>query len=400
MDLLHHYCTSDEESSDHDDSQHNRQRRQEHQKDDRQNECKKKRRIIKCDMSGNCDTEAYTKAGIELLSSPKERIHLKQKNAFKRNRPHIQGNWSGNIYISLKPNVSSGMTATAVSFEERNADAYRRFKRLAYSTIMNFHNQISTLLKVGNKFACDKAAARDNIDGNNDRIIIVPHVNMNEVNKHSSDSSCTANKSSNIDSDSDGDECNSGDSSSYDDDYDDEEMCLHISLAKPFYLQKQSIQPFINDLKKRLSLVPIMSVQFDTNYNSCTEASSKWEILVNESKTRSFLTIPVCSSDHKSRCLKELISIIDPVMIKYGLECYYSSPKFHCSIASWKGHYDWMTGAGGRDNECENNERLARNIKKSDVHDSERILTFVIRGIYCDFGTLEKHFIEFNKPPF
>ena len=153
MDLLRHYSTSDsEESNNHHDSQH---QRQEHQQDEIIT-CKKKRRITSCESSN--DTNTLSKAKIAILSSPQERTLLNPKNAFERNRPHIQGNWSGNIYISLKPNISSATTATAANFERRNSEAYKRFKRFAYSTIMNFQNRIATFLNVRNEVVGDNLA--------------------------------------------------------------------------------------------------------------------------------------------------------------------------------------------------------------------------------------------------
>ena len=335
---------------------------------------------------------------ITLLSSPTE-LHLYPNHAFHRNQPHITGNWAGNIYITLGE----------LSFYE-----YNRWKEFATSKIRLFHQH---MMKKVNE--CQDLM-------NVDQIVIVPCFDLNKVNTNDDDDDSSNSSSSSIDSDRsnvDNEDHNMG--------------VFHISLSKPFFLQQQSIQPFLNELKKRLSIhshqyqnQPLV-IQFDTN-------SNELEILVNENQTRSFLTIPVslCDSNGKKgndknngvqntdQRLKDLISITDSMMIKYGLDCYYEKPKFHCSIASWKGKYDWITSSscgskasptkGENENTIVKLDAIETNItgkdcttklNSNDNNDgggrkaNRPPLTFIIRGIHCDFGNSDKHFIEFSSSP-
>mgnify|MGYP003333176762 CR=1 FL=1 len=42
----------------------------------------------------------------------------------------------------------------------------------------------------------------------------------------------------------------------------------------------------------------------------------------------------------------------------------------------------------------------SNNNKCNKIHTNQGTLTFFIRGIHCDFGTVEKHFIEFGNSAF
>jgi hypothetical protein len=63
---------------------------------------------------------------------------------------------------------------------------------------------------------------------------------------------------------------------------------FHISLSRPFYLTLASIEPFISRLKSFFAL---------ENKSLVVAISDESEILVNDDKTRSFVTLPVVSGE-------------------------------------------------------------------------------------------------------
>lgn len=283
--------------------------------------------------------------GITLLQSPDEID--KSNHVFKRNKPHVQGNWAGTLFISLS--------------EERYEGPASELRKLASTKVELFHQH---LLELQKEIA------------NNQDMKIVPHVNLNELHNYDEDSS------SGPDSDDD-------DDSNLEENKSKDQGGLHVSLAKPFFLQKQSIQPFINDMKRRISLIHPFLVQFDST-------ATETEILVNDSGTRSFLTLPICNGQE---ALENLVASIDSILTKYGLDTYYSDPKFHCSIASWNGNHKWVNDSISILNNKDNRQSSSTNQDQNHETCSEigkKYITFIIRGIECNFGTTEQHFISFN----
>lgn len=59
--------------------------------------------------------------------------------------------------------------------------------------------------------------------------------------------------------------------------------------------------------------------------------ASQYEFLVNDNRTRLFMCIPV---DDRPQKLAMLTQAIDDILTRFGQETYYTSPKFHISIAS------------------------------------------------------------------
>ena len=273
--------------------------------------------------------------GINLLQSPDKAE--KNEHTFKRNKPHVQGNWAGSLFISF-------------SLDEFSAQTSDELKDFACGKVRLFHEHL-----------VEQAMKRERKKDPNEEIVIVPHLKMNRIDSNFDDDD--DGNSSDSDSDEDEDDCND----------DSSNAGIHISLVKPFFLQKQSIQPFINDLKQRIGIIHPFSVQFDVNTKNI-------EILVNDNSTRSFLTLPVY---HDKEALRNLVLSIDAVMSKFGLETYYSNPKFHCSIASWKGHHQWI-----------NDSMSALNAKTQD--NEKKLISFFVRGIHCNFGSTEQHYISFN----
>jgi hypothetical protein len=96
----------------------------------------------------------------------------------------------------------------------------------------------------------------------------------------------------------------------------------HISLSKPFYIQVGSIEPLARALQQHLQHAFAVSVTL----------AGKLQVLHNEERTRSFLTVPVCRGADR---LQYLTNCVDAVLRNYGLAVYYDDPIFHVSIASW-----------------------------------------------------------------
>lgn len=325
-----------------------------------------------------------------LLSSPKE-MELYPMHTFQRNIPHIKGNWTGTIYISLKESKERINNP----YHNYNVQSYKRLKEFACTNIIKFRDEIITIKE-------RKLNEKDTLLLND--IVIVPHIDIgmakkNEIIKNKADGSLSSSCEEIPDDDSDS--CNDHDVQ----DDEDNDCGLHISIAKQFHLQKQSIHSFLLDLEKQLKFVQRFSIQLNTN--DSTESNDNLEILVNDNQTRSFLTIPIHNNDyhqhHHHHCkgntnkMNELIEIINSLMRRYGLEPYYDNPKFHCSIASWKGHHDWITSSvniqHSGDKEGSNN-RTGSKVVEDFQKDS--LTTFMIQGVNCNFGNTQKHFIKFN----
>lgn len=247
---------------------------------------------------------------------------------FVRNKPHVTGNWCGHVYISLK---------------QLNEDSYHVLKDQARTTIKQFHK-----LLLSNKVLESEKES--------EIITIVPFINMRDE-----ESSCSEDNDS-VDS--------------MEEDLDDE-TSLHISLSRHFYLQHQSIETFLQDLRDRLSLMPALIFS-----SSCM----KPKILTNDDATRSFLCLELAHKEQE-RCYSQICSLIqavDSVLKKYGCETYYQSPSVHTSVASWRYNKGILDSFSNRNEDVfsENSDGLGA--------------VFRISKVQCDFGTNEKHTILLN----
>jgi 2'-5' RNA ligase len=95
---------------------------------------------------------------------------------------------------------------------------------------------------------------------------------------------------------------------------------IHISLSKHFSLQVSNLEPFVQQLKRRLEKERPTKLFVDTSGN----------ILVNDERTRSFWGWSV----QPNTGLRRILSHIDSVLQKYNQPTYYENPFFHISLAS------------------------------------------------------------------
>ena len=97
---------------------------------------------------------------------------------------------------------------------------------------------------------------------------------------------------------------------------------LHVSLSKPFALRHHQIEHFINDLKNEVCVLYPLKYLIKPEYY----------ILLNETKTRLFLCLPI--DDHLQGNLSKLIQSVDNTLVKYKKDKYYMDPLCHISVAS------------------------------------------------------------------
>lgn len=219
-------------------------------------------------------------------------------------------------------------------------------------------------------------------------LVIVPHIILDGKGARSKDQNICCQVDSEQDENSSSEEssesldADSGSSSDGECQGNEEFRSLHISISRQFYLQKHSLKAFLSELKERIRIQQRCPMHVSISAKHC-------EVLTNNEKTRSFLTIPVNESSNDS--VRKLMAIVDTVLSKFGQRQYYNNPKFHISIASWK-YEECIESASIRWEKapCENHtNRQLRNTPKDDF-------TFVVDGIMCDFGTVEKHRILFG----
>mmetsp|Transcript_20092 Transcript_20092/g.28879 ORF Transcript_20092/g.28879 Transcript_20092/m.28879 type:complete len:257 (-) Transcript_20092:106-876(-) len=97
----------------------------------------------------------------------------------------------------------------------------------------------------------------------------------------------------------------------------------HVSLSKPFVLRHHQIESFLQLLHRAISATKKTSVD--------TFIFSEYCILTNDTRTRTFLCIPI---DDPSHVLSGLIKAVDEVLESFRQPSYYENPVLHISIGS------------------------------------------------------------------
>jgi hypothetical protein len=314
---------------------------------------------------------------------------------FQRNQPHVTGNWSGHVYLNLDDEDDCT--------DHSGGDHVSILKDVIVDTICQFEREMNnrTSNNHDDATAYSKGRAVDRKNGwqqEEEELVIVSHVPIRTpILNHDDD-----------DDDDDDDHVDTKKSSR-----------LHISLSRPFYLQNHSIEPFVADLQKHIQtsirqpLIVRIPVNVNTEEESVTLSTLDTEVLTNDEKTRSFLTVPIYSdntditiglleTEQKSAVVSNgihsIVTLVDIVMEKYGQKIYYQDPKFHISIASWK-YSDQVIDRWERrkeQDERDNATNVGNDKSSSSSSSSRMMLTFILRGIHCDFGKVKRYWIPFG----
>jgi len=254
-----------------------------------------------------------------------------QREKFARAVPHTPGNWAGHIFFPLAPTLTSS-TGSSV-YDASNRAASRRLHIAAKELIEDF----ATILVERCREQNDKESGGDDRLGDWE---VVSHVDLLPVEQD--DSSSDDDDESSSDDALDDDSGRSGRQSrevgqnsrtktvptTKTNGANESNVPLHISISRPFYLQQQSISSFVEQVRKVLVPYSPMAIALDVNNP---------EILVNDERSRSFLTIPAAQNSLADAPIVRMIRAIDPVMKRFGHSPYYEEAKVHTSIASVSG---------------------------------------------------------------
>jgi len=300
------------------------------------------------------------------------------------------GNWGGLVHLKLDT--------------EWNKDSFRMLKEWAYSQIesyVNLHQKEGTNLEEGT------AAA----DGDNNIIKIIPHFSLDDDDDDDDDSSISS-------SDEQTDETKTSDPPKQKIGL----IGMHISLSKPFFLQHQNIDSFIENLTKRFEKCfdpfnvmfepnafqqPTQNDKDDTNTASSSPAttpSCQIQVLVNPRGTRSFLTLPMNSNSAEG--IKKLINATDDVMKEYNMPTFYPEPKIHVSIASASCNLNELYGENSDTAPAAAaataNTDTSAEMKEEDTSTATKAISappqkadpimFHVKSVQCDFGKSDKKF--------
>ncbi|RHZ44831.1 hypothetical protein Glove_709g76 [Diversispora epigaea] len=135
---------------------------------------------------------------------------------------------------------------------------------------------------------------------------------------------------------------------------------LHISLSRPIFLKYFQIDKFWDKLKKGFEDQKRFTLSF-----------SGIEYLVNDAKTKSFLTLEVGKGIYE---LKRLLEHVNKVAKEFRQQEFYEKPRFHASIL-------WSVGESTID------RTLRDIIIKNEVYESIiRDFVFVIERMVCGIG--------------
>jgi Uncharacterised conserved protein. len=346
-----------------------------------------------------CNWHASTK----IVPWDHEDDESRRDHSFQRNQPHVTGNWSGHVYLNLDDDEHGTDLVSG--------DHMSILKDVIVHMIYQFEREMNSQRGIQNDDDPSSSQVRSILDSKKcecqqderqGELVIVSHVPLSTVQQ-------TIAPFNN----------ESGSDSRVEDTKDCQASQLHISLSRPFYIQNQSIESFVADLQKYIQTnilhpivvrIPVYVANAKEDEGSIIIMSTvDTEILTNDEKTRSFLTLPILkeppsvvgldvavqqSTTYVSG-MHSIIKLVDKVMEKYGQKVYYQDPKFHISIASWK--YN--------ENVIDQWEKR-KQIDKIDWMDDQNtatsrrrmMLTFILRGIHCDFGgKAKRYWIPFGK---
>mmetsp|Transcript_18099 Transcript_18099/g.25573 ORF Transcript_18099/g.25573 Transcript_18099/m.25573 type:complete len:380 (+) Transcript_18099:29-1168(+) len=172
----------------------------------------------------------------------------------------------------------------------------------------------------------------------------------------------------------------------------------HISISRPFYLQLQSIDSFVSDLKDRLSFIAPFRINFHVPSLETDDEKKKAsnevticphaEVLVNDQGTRTFLVLPAAAtSSTPTAPIINLIGLIDKVVAKYGGQEYYRHPRIHISIASVLGDVRPMLKTTTK---SEGNYGLTSGGDRGGISNkttNASLISVLVNHVHCSFGS-------------
>lgn len=251
-----------------------------------------------------------------------------QREKFARAVPHTPGNWAGHVFFPLAPTLTSSAAGSSV-YDATNRAASQRLHIAAKELIEDF----AAILVERCHEQKDKESGGDDRLGNWE---VVSHLTPLPVEQDDS-SSDDDDEGSSDDPGRSGRQCQEAGQDSRtklvppmksDEANNGSNIPLHISISRPFYLQQHSISSFVEQVRKVLASYSPMAIALDVNNP---------EILVNDERTRSFLTVPAAQASMGDAPIVRMIRAIDPVMKRFGHSPYYEEAKAHTSIASVSG---------------------------------------------------------------
>lgn len=349
---------------------------------------------------------------VRILTSFPESSDEKMELGFQRSLPHIEGNWSGHIYLplSILEEETDEIEPNTQSWEEQfNQSSFQAFLPLASQTVDHFVAKTRTAQLDDTCSNADivviphfKYAHHDDDDDDDDNNSNYQHIgnncshpeNRHEAKKHKKNYHHTLNKKQ----------------------YQQYTCNLHITLSKPFYLQQHNIQSFINDLTQHIqSWQQTQSSPLLLSFQP-THHSFLHSILFNEEQTRAFLTLSTME-DSSIQVISFIRKVIDPVMTKYGFPTYRFDGKIqnpdsidsnedrgqvniHVTIASILGRRSISYLKQIMDNEvllnhCKNQHQLCT--MQTNEEEKGSTLNFIPRHVVCVLGNHHKFIIPFSK---
>ncbi|KAJ2007333.1 poly(U)-specific 3'-to-5' RNA exonuclease [Coemansia thaxteri] len=97
---------------------------------------------------------------------------------------------------------------------------------------------------------------------------------------------------------------------------------LHISLTRPFYLQRHQLSEFARELESSVGGMGPIAVGF-----------GGLSTYTNEQQTRGFVAVDV---DHGEESIRRVLDRVNLVVKKFGKRRFYRSPRFHASLLAVK----------------------------------------------------------------
>lgn len=142
---------------------------------------------------------------------------------------------------------------------------------------------------------------------------------------------------------------------------------VHVSLSRPFYLQRGSIDSFVHSLRERLKYKEKGWFRLD-----CGQT----KLLTNDECTRTFLVWNIRDTEG---ILTALVNDVDAVLERYGAAPYYRPAHFHASVASIPGT-------------CSTVDIHSRTFDEKDQR-----LVIPVMDVHCTFGTTEEFVIPLGS---